>query len=271
MGKKITKLILAILILFSHTAWTQDLKVFFLDVGEGEAIYFETAKHKILVDSGNLITGLKVVKFLKKRGVDQLDALIITHPHPDHMGGIFHVVQQIDIKARFDNGQSLSQEKDDLYRWYIELFRNNNYQALSAGDQLQFGDIKLQVLSPNKLSGNWNQDSLVIKVIHNDITLLLMADAGIATENKLLNSKVAVKADILKIGHHGSLGTSSADFLDSVLPKYAVISTNKNNLRGYPNKQVIKRINQKNIQLFYTYKHGDIVFKSDGNKVIVIE
>lgn len=253
----------------TSTLFASEFKIFFLDVGEGEAIYIESEEKKILIDTGNLITGHQVVSFLKKRNIHKLDALIITHPHPDHIGGVFHILQQIKIDILYDNAEPLEGHTEDIYRWYAEIFRSNpRYKVLKMGDRISISkDINLLTLNPQTLLNNWNENSLVFKLTHQNIHLLLMGDAGIQTEKILLKQNIYLKADLLKVGHHGSKYTTSAQFIEAVSPKYAVISINKNNIRGYPSPKTIHTLKEHNITLLSTFEHGDIVFKSDGKSL----
>jgi competence protein ComEC len=269
MGKKILALI-SIILLWGLPVWADSLRVFFLDVGEGDAIYLETQEKKILVDTGNLITGYRVVNFLKERDIRQLDALIITHPHPDHMGGVFHVLQHLIVNELYDNGQPLEESTEDIYRWYTELYRGKNYRALMAGEIIKAGDALIAILWPEKLSQDWNENSLILRVTHGEVVFLLMGDAGIETEKALLNEDLPLGADVLKVGHHGARGTTSEVFLEAVSPTYAVISINEGNMRGYPDPNVVEKFIQKGIKFFYTYRNGDIGFESNGKSVGIL-
>lgn len=266
MDRKIAAIAL-MLLLWASTAQAEYLTVFFLDVGEGEAIYLETPGNKrILVDAGNLITGHRVVTFLEERGIKKLDALIITHPHPDHMGGVFHIIQHMDVKKLYDNGQTLN-VRDDLYRWYRELYRRKNYKALRAGDHIKEGEVLLEVLWPEMLTSDWNTNSLILKIVYGETSVLLMGDAHVKVEAELIKNGTHFKADILKLGHHGAEDSSSEVFLNAVSPEFAIISTDKNNLREYPAPDVINRLFNRGIKVFFTYRDGNIIFSSNGERV----
>jgi len=241
-------------------SYAKDLNIYFLDVGEGESTFIETPKdHTILIDTGNLITGFKIFKFLKQKNIKKIDYLIITHPHPDHCGGVFEILQHFQVINKFDNGENIKVNHcEDFYRWYGEIFRKGNYKILRKGDKLKIDNVILDVLSPEKLNSNWNENSLVIMVKFHKMKILLMADANKNVENKLLKENISLHADILKVGHHGAKDATSEEFLKAVNPKYAIISINKNNIRGYPSKKVLNLLNKNGISVLTTYDNGTI-------------
>ncbi len=242
------------------------LTIVFLDVGEGESIYIDTpTNEKILVDSGNTITGSRVVDFLKSKGIKTLDAVFITHPHQDHMGGIFHILPNFYIKAIYDNGQAIPDDTDcDIYRWYEEAVRKDNYKPVKAGDVFHYGDIKIHVLWPKSPeSPDWNANSLVLKALYGNKSFLFMGDGNTTVERSLLDDKADLKAQVLKVGHHGANDTTGMDFLRAVSPSFAVISINKNNVIGYPSHEVLKRLHKEGIKILTTYNDNNIKFTSN--------
>ncbi|MFH1504247.1 MAG: MBL fold metallo-hydrolase [Candidatus Omnitrophota bacterium] len=135
--------------MFSETV---GLRIHFIDVGEGDSVLIEALDGGCaLVDAGNLISGFKVVEYLKKRGIDSIEHLMFTHPHLDHIGGAFFVLQMFDVKNVYDNGQGLSGQ--DIYRGYSKLVRENDkYSILKAGDSILLGEMSLEVLWPQAAS-----------------------------------------------------------------------------------------------------------------------
>jgi len=247
------------------------LTVTFLDVGEGDAIYIETPRgDKILIDAGNPMTGFHVANYLKSSNVDTLTAVFITHPHPDHMGGIFHLIPRLDIKSIYDNGQIIARfPTEDIYRWYRETIKGLNYKPVAAGDVFQYGKVKILVLWPKSpTSSNWNENSLVLKIVYGKTAFLLMGDANVAVEKMLLNEAIDLRAQVLKIGHHGALDSSSTEFLKAVAPSNAVISVNKNNIRENPSSEVLNRMKNMGIKALLTYQSGNIVFTVNRNDVV---
>ncbi|MEP5568806.1 MAG: MBL fold metallo-hydrolase [Halioglobus sp.] len=247
------------------------LEITFIDVGEGEAIFLESAGHTALIDSGNPLSGGQTAAFLNARGLKSLDTIIITHPHLDHLGGVFQLLSHFIFDQRYDNGQNPDPE-NDLYRWYREAYRSDNYRILKAGDRLTLGDAHLQVLNAvQQKRTNWNQNSIVLMLSHGNSRALLMADADTSVERELIASGVPLKASLLKLGHHGHSDATSTEFLEHVDPEYAVISINRDNLRGYPSAEILNRLDNYSVQSLMTYKLGDITFRSDGERFYRLE
>jgi len=270
-------LISVLLIFFSFSLFAEDqLKIHFIDVGEGDSVFIEAPSGKnALIDAGNSITGFKVMKYLSDRNIDKINHLIFTHPHLDHIGGSFFIVQNFQVEKIYDNAQDLSQliAEEDIYRWYHELVRkNSNYRALKANGQLSISEVNLEVLWPNQpvLSSNFNTNSLVIMIKYKDFRGLLMADATVPVEKALLKADRNIKAQVLKVGHHGSDDASHFEFLRAVSPEAAIVSVNKNNIRGYPAKEVLARLRKVKSVVYRTDQGGTVIVTVDeqGNFLV---
>lgn len=267
MDRKILVLgVCALLSLISPALLAQSLRVTFLDVGEGEAILLESAGQTALVDTGNPTTGHRVVDYLLQRDIHTLDMLIITHPHLDHLGGFFQLQPHIRVDKRYDNGEVLP-IKQNIYRWYSDTFRRGDYRALERGDVITLGEAQLTVLNSAAADRNWNDNSLVMMLEHDQVRILLTGDASSRVEQALLDNDVPVTAHLLKLGHHGSAKATSDAWLSRVNPDFAVISIDAGNIRGYPSAEVVARVRDRGIKLFETSKDGTVVFESDGVKV----
>ncbi len=251
--------------------WGGELRVYFLDVGEGESVLIETPDDKrIIIDTGNLITGYRVYQFIKSKGIEEIDMLIVTHPHPDHMGGVFLLLQAIKVKRWCDNGQPINRNNNDLYRWYEEIFRRGNYCVLKGGDILKMGGVEFHILNPFDYGGDWNTNSLVIKMTYKKVSFLFTGDADITTERKLIERYgESLKSDVLKVGHHGASDSTSKEFLKMVRPSYAVISINNHNIRGFPSDKTLKLLKDMKVKTYITYRDGTVLFISDGERVEV--
>ncbi|MBW1671510.1 MAG: MBL fold metallo-hydrolase [Deltaproteobacteria bacterium] len=245
---------------YSCEASDSSPRVHFIDVGEGAATWIEVGDGRhILVDTGNVITGARVRTTLQEAGVERLETIIITHPHPDHMGGIFHLLPVMEVGRVLDNGQPIaSLPSCDIYRWYVEAVRSRaNYGVLNKGDRLQWGPVQIEILwPPSPTSTNWNSNALVIRLKINDKCILLMSDVGHSVEARLLAEKIDLKAEVLQVGHHGAPDASSEIFLRAVAPEWAIISVNSNNVRGYPSEDVLQKLRAVKAKVFLTSDNG---------------
>lgn len=233
-----------------------ELTLTFFDVGEGAATLVSQGNSHVLVDTGNPVTAPRLVREVKKITGGKLQALIITHPHQDHIGGVFQLLYELNPRFRFDNGEVIT-KIDEPYRWYKESFRNTRYKKLVKGDNLRIGKGLIEVLSPSKLGSDWNENSLVIKVSYNEKCAVLMADALVKTEKELPR----FDCEVIQIGHHGSRYASSPWFVKSVKAKFGVISVNRDNIRGYPDQKVLSRWEAQGTKILKTYEMGDIKIK----------
>jgi len=247
------------------------LIVHFIDVGEGDCILIQMPNNKnILVDTGNLSVGYKVAKYLKLKNISQLDCIIVTHMHPDHVGGIFNILPQIKTNHIYYNGYRA--EDNHFFLELLNLAKNLNIPLiiLNAGNQLCFGIVRLDVLSPKEpLTGDLNVDSIVLKISFGKVNFLLTGDLNINGEKRLMEMRCNLRSDVLKAGHHGAEDSNSEEFIDEVKPKIAVISVGKNNRYGYPSKEVIGRFKMKEVTLYRTDLDGTIIIKTSGDTLSI--
>lgn len=242
----------------------EQLKIHFIDVGEGDSILVELPGSEIvLIDTGNPITGIKAFKYLQRLKIETIEHIFLTHPHPDHIGGVFAIAQLIDFKNIHDNGEDINtiSKERELYRWYYELIRNDKrYEPVHAGRSFHFKSAIINVLWPpkNYKSSDWNVASLVMMIQFGEFRCVLMGDANKKTEEELLKTGADIQSQVLKAGHHGALDTASTEFIKAVKPEIVIISVNKRNMRGYPSDKVLKRYKQ-NAKIYRTDRHGTIV------------
>lgn len=239
-------------------------RIHFIDVGEGDSILLEIEGESALIDTGNLISGPRLVKYLKGKGIEKLDYLILTHPHPDHIGGVFFILPVLKVEKIYDNGQDLGEVRKTcaIYRWYEDLVRKReNYAVLISGDSLTLGSLTLEVLWPPEVptSSDFNASSLLIMVKGGDFSCLLTGDLTAPGERELLKREVNLRADVLKVGHHGAEDATSQEFLEAVSPGIAVISVDRDNFWGYPSAKVLERLKKAGVKVYRTDREGDIV------------
>jgi len=234
-----------------------------LDVGEGQSILLQRGQHGVLIDTGHAGKARYVLQQLEIYGVTQLDYLVLTHLHPDHASGYFRIREAFpNLPVLVHNLSFTDTSVPDMVRWVAEALESDPHRRqFRQGDQLNWQGLVIKPLWPQDSAGvNMNDSSLVIEVIFGSHRVLLMGDVGSKVEQELISkNRLHDPYDVLVAGHHGSDSTSSDAFLLKVNPAYSIISTNADNIRGYPAAETLKRLAQhSSVGLFKTYDYGDI-------------
>lgn len=236
-----------------------------LDVKEGQAILLQHQHRGLLIDTGHAGQALNLLSKLEHYGVSELHAVIFTHLHPDHASAYFRIREAFPQSRFYSNCHTIEVGKaPDISRWVADDLQNNPaHQCLGANDNLSFGATELDILWPDKIEGgNLNYNSLVIHIKMKQRNVLLMGDANIAVEKKLLDAgRLPNRIDTLIVGHHGWHNASSEALLKQLKPSQAIISINANNGRGYPHASVLQRLQQHGATISRTDKHGDILLE----------
>lgn len=247
----------------------EDLKVHFLSVGQADSILIQQGNNNLLIDGGYWMSGKYILRYLKNIGVDKLDYLLVTHPHNDHIGGLPRILNNIAIENMIIINKN-PYETRRHHKKHNELLRNARKKNINlihpvAGKSIKIGDFNLEILAPNGDGyERINDYSVVTKLIYKNTSFLFAADAEEHSEREILNYNRDVKADVLKVGHHGSCTSTSGEFLKAVSPRYAVISVGCNSFYGQPDKCVLDRLNSIGAILYRTDKRGTIIAVSDG-------
>ena len=244
------------------------LKVYFLNVGQGDAIFIDSPSHgQVLIDGGKNRQVLAEIDKILPFGDKTIDVVIATHPDLDHIGGLPEVISRYKVGLFIEPGVESDNTLDDELEKRVE---EKNIPTLLArrGMVVNFGDgAKLQILFPNQDVSNWetNRASIVSKLTYGDSSFLLMADSPMAIEDVLVNLEpTLLDADVLKAGHHGSRTSTSPNFLKSVTPEYAVISAGKDNSYGHPHTEVLTNLTSIGAKILNTAESGTIQFETDG-------
>lgn len=254
---------------YGATTSEDELVVHVIKCGQAEAILFVQGDTTALIDCGKVATGKDVVKYLQKLGITQLDFLIGTHFHEDHLGGMCEVLSNFEI------GTIIFPKRDEEIekKWYSKLMdkiQKGEYHIENAEpkDVYSIGEAKLKIVEAETEYGdNLNNSSIVSKVTFGEMDILLMADAEREIEEKLIKSAIDIDAEILKIGHHGSKTSNTADFIEKVDPDYALISCELGNEYGHPVKDTMSRLEDRNIEVHRTDECGSIVMTITHNSV----
>lgn len=248
----------------SQQAGGSPLFVYFLNVGQGDSTLIQTPEgYNALIDGGEKDSG--VVQYLQTLGVQRIDLMIATHPHSDHIGGLVQVLQAFPVSKVITNGQPHTTSTYENFLNGIAAAKAE-YVEVKQGDLIQLGSLNFLVLSPN---GNTNQDmnenSIVLRFGYGKTTFLMMGDGGHDTEARLLAEGQSLKADILKVGHHGSTSASSPAFLAAVQPQVAMYSAGINNSYHHPAPTTLAALTAVGATIYGTDKNGSIRITVDLN------
>ena len=244
---------------------TDYLKVHFIDVGQADSILIVTASDSMLIDAGNNNDGDLIVNYLKSQGIDYLDYVIGTHPHEDHIGGLDDVIDSFEIgKIFMPKHKSTTKTFEDV----LLSIQNKGLKVTSpkVGAKYNLGQAEWTILAPSQEYKETNNSSIVIKLVFGNNSFIFTADAEEKSEIEMLKTG-NLNSDVLKVGHHGSITSTSYDFLKEVNPTYAVISVGEANRYGHPHKEVIERLTEQKVKILRTDELGTIIFISDGDEL----
>ena len=266
-------LIIVILIHNNVLIFNNKLLVTFIDVGQGDLglISMPHNKGNILIDTGGVVNYSnknnsysislnKTIPYLKSVGIKSIDYLILTHGDYDHMGEAINLVNNFKV----DNVIFNCGEFNELEKELIKVLDKKKIKYYSCIKELNIDKYKLQFLNTKEYD-NENDNSSVIYFNYNSYKFLFMGDAGVEKEKDILEKYNISDIDFLKVGHHGSKTSSSEEFINSINPKYSIISVGKNNRYGHPNKEVLNNLD--NSKIYRTDQDGSIMFKIKNNKL----
>lgn len=245
---------------------SDDLSVHFIDVGYGDSILIESPDGgNMLIDGGDREAGAKVVEYLKKMKIEKLDIVVVTHPHPDHIEGLSKVLENYDIDIIIAN-ENISESEN--YSSFFEVVKEQEIESKQAerGDIIdRFKGVRVEILHPDKLTGNWNNDSLVIKLTYKKVSFLFTADIGKEICDELVGYYgEKLKSNVLKVPYHGKSGTEK--FIRKVSPELAVVSVGPS-IWGGPSEEILAEYKDLKIPLLRTDEKGTIVIKTNGERV----
>lgn len=270
--RKLFSLLLVMLFSFSipviadtTTTTLSDMKIHYIDVGQGDSELIQVDGKNILIDAGT--SDNKSLNYLKSIGVTTLDYVIATHPHEDHIGAMDDVINTFNI-GTFYAPQTTTTTK--TFENMINSLKAKNLKITvpKAGDTLTIRNATLTFLAPNATNyEDLNNYSIVVKLKYGNNSFIFMGDAESVSEGEILAKQLDISANVLKVGHHGSLSSTTLAFLNKVNPQYAVISVGTGNEYGHPAGDTLNKLNAKGIKTFRTDLNGTIILTSNGQSI----
>jgi len=245
-----------------------ELKVHFIDVGQGDAILIDLEDTEILIDGGDRSPG--VTGYLDQYVDGPLEVMVATHPHADHIGGLIAVLDAFEVGQVWHNGDTSDSKTYSDFMSGVSA-EGAEVHIARLHDVIKAGDLELYVHHPANLEGSTNNNSIVLHLAYGDIDFLFTGDAEQEAEAEMLalDSLPVPEVEILKVGHHGSRTASSADFLAVTSPEVAIYMAGVDNSYGHPHVETIAALNAIGAQIYGTDVNGTIIVTADGETYLV--
>lgn len=251
------------------------LQVHYIDVGQGDSILIESGEDTLLIDCGEIGKDDIVKAYLEKQGITQIDYVVGTHPHSDHIGCMDKIVESYDI------GEFIMSHLDEsdvpTTKYFERLMKAMETKGLAVteaetGRVFNIGDAQCEIIAPcSDDYSNANNYSVGIIVRHGENSFIFTGDAEESAEKEMIDSGRLVDIDVYKAGHHGSDTSSSEEFLEIIKPDIAVISCGEGNSYGHPCDITLENLSKYTDKVYRTDLNGTIVITSDGKELSVTE
>lgn len=277
--KKVLKfLIVFVLLVFILNIIPKKLKIHFVDVGQGDCTFITTPQNKtILIDGGGSMSEeydvgkSTLLPYILDRGYTKLDYVFISHFDQDHSLGCAKIIENLTVSNLILNKQL---EENDIYKHIVSIAKQKkvNLIYVKAGDVITLNGVKIKILHPQEkliAENSINNNSIVFKLEYKSFSILFTGDIENIAEEVILSKNINLKADILKVAHHGSKTSSSQRFIEAVSPKIALIGVGKNNMFGHPNREVIERLQSYGTKIYRTDECGEISITVNNRGKIV--
>jgi len=239
-----------------------ELKVHFIDVGQGDSILIDLGETEVLIDGGGKSPGVDT--YLKGYVDGALEVMIATHPHADHIGGLIAVLDAFEVKEIWLNSDTSTSKTFQEFMNRVNAEGASINEAL-RGQSLTAGNLTFLILHPVKpLIDDTNNNSIVMRFSYGNVDFLFTGDAEKEAEASILGAGLMVQAEILKVGHHCSKTSSSPQFLNTVKPQLAIYMAGKDNRYGHPHRETITALTQVGAQIYGTDINGTITVTTNG-------
>jgi Predicted hydrolase (metallo-beta-lactamase superfamily) len=245
------------------------MTVHYIDVGQGDSILIQINEKNMLIDAGDRSEGDRVVSYLKDNNVEKLDVIVATHAHADHIGGMVDVLDNFDIKRFIDSGNPHTTKTYENMLITIDEM-DIPFSLAEAGQAIGLDpSTTITVLNPEELTGDLNDDSVVVKLTYEDVSFMFTGDAEAHAESEMIAAEYDIDSDILKVAHHGSSSSTSTEFLELVSPDVCIIMVGTDNRYGHPHQEIMDRLSLLGCEVYRTDLDGTIVVQTDGREYTV--
>lgn len=251
------------------------LKIHFFDIGQGDSIFIEAPNgNQVLIDGGPDGTILQKLGEVMSFYDRDIDVVIATHPHADHIVGLINVLGRYNIGKVIEAKESYNSSEFRAWNKAVEEEGSDNIEAI-AGQVIDLGSgVTLNILYPlSSVKGTQPKnphDAVVVAMLkYNGLEVMLTGDMEAKTERQLIMAGVDLDSDVLKVGHHGSKTSSSEEFLTAVSPETAIIQVGAKNLYGHPTREILERLKNYGIKYYRNDLNGDIKLISDGTNYLI--
>ena len=241
----------------------------FFDVGQGDCALIYSNGYSAIIDVGMPDTANSIAEDLYDCNITELDALVISHLHSDHVGALPEFVKNIKIQnlirpVVFDKSIAVAKNGKNS-----AIKNGTKYYDAKQGMNFNIGEFEITLLSDFEDKSNENNRSLFIIAKIGDVKILFTGDAEAKMESKLLDENLNIDCDILKVSHHGSNTSTTQEFIDATTPEYAVISVGENNIYNHPHSQTLNRLKKADAEILRTDQNGDVTFYIENNHIAV--
>ena len=241
--------------------------VHFIDVGQADAALVECDGEYMLIDGGNRADSNLIYSVLQREGVNRLSILVATHAHEDHIGGLPGAFNYATADLTLC---PVTEHNSGVFKTFAQYAeeKGGGITVPAVGDTYRLGSATVVILGVNG-GEDTNDTSIILKITYGSTSFLFTGDAEGPAEETVLNSGADLSATVLKVGHHGSAGSTSYRFLREIMPEYAVISVGTDNSYGHPTEEALSRLRDAGAKVYRTDLQGDIYVTSDGETVTV--
>lgn len=245
---------------------TQEMKVHFLDVGQGLAILVQLGDEVLIYDGGERDTSSVVVAYLKEQGITEIDYLISSHYDSDHVSGLIGCLYVFDVKNVIGSNYV---HDSKIYTSFMTAVKEEGLEVQypEVGTKYVFGDAFFTILAPEEIVSDSNANSVAIKLTYGKSDFIFTGDADYKSEKKMIASGIDLDCEVLSLAHHGSASGTSENFLIATTPEYAVISCGADNGYGHPHEEVVGLLKDMEIDLFRSDVQGTVIATTDGEKI----